>query len=178
MGAFIDLTDKTFGRLYVVEEAGRDKWKRATWLCKCECGNEVVVYSINLRSGHTQSCGCLNLEKVAERNKNNKYGYKHGLCGTKAYNNARCQKRNAMKLNQTPKNVNLTKIQLYYTICAYLNKPCEVPMWHVDHIQPLSKGGLHHEDNLQILTAEINLEKYNKYPLTKEEKVKYTGLKL
>lgn len=30
---------------------------------------------------------------------------------------------------------------------------------HVDHIHPLSKGGLHHEDNLQILPIGINMRK-------------------
>ena len=30
---------------------------------------------------------------------------------------------------------------------------------HVDHIKPLSKGGHHHPDNLQILTATDNLKK-------------------
>ena len=30
---------------------------------------------------------------------------------------------------------------------------------HVDHIIPLSKGGMHHPDNLQILTATENLKK-------------------
>ena len=34
--------------------------------------------------------------------------------------------------------------------------------YHVDHIIPLSKGGLHHPDNLQILTATDNLRKSSK----------------
>lgn len=29
------------------------------WVCQCECGNYTVVSSCHLRSGHTQSCGCL-----------------------------------------------------------------------------------------------------------------------
>lgn len=31
--------------------------------------------------------------------------------------------------------------------------------YHVDHIYPLAKGGLHHPDNLQVLPADINLKK-------------------
>jgi hypothetical protein len=34
--------------------------------------------------------------------------------------------------------------------------------YHVDHIQPLAKGGLHHPDNLQVLPADINLKKGTK----------------
>ena len=34
---------------------------------------------------------------------------------------------------------------------------------HVDHIKPLSKGGLHHPDNLQILTAHDNIVKSDTY---------------
>lgn len=30
---------------------------------------------------------------------------------------------------------------------------------HVDHIKPLAKGGLHHPDNLQVLTAQQNQRK-------------------
>lgn len=33
--------------------------QRATWLCRCTCGNETVVVGKNLRSGNTKSCGCL-----------------------------------------------------------------------------------------------------------------------
>lgn len=31
--------------------------------------------------------------------------------------------------------------------------------YHVDHICPLAKDGLHHPDNLQVLPADINLKK-------------------
>ena len=34
--------------------------------------------------------------------------------------------------------------------------------WHVDHIVPLSKGGLHTLNNLQVVPATWNLEKNNK----------------
>jgi hypothetical protein len=36
--------------------------------------------------------------------------------------------------------------------------------YEVDHIVPLSKGGLHHEDNLQYLTVSENRQKGNKLP--------------
>lgn len=35
--------------------------------------------------------------------------------------------------------------------------------YHVDHIKPLSKGGLHHPDNLQVLLGRENLRKGAKY---------------
>lgn len=62
MPRFIDLTGKKFGRLTVIEEAGRSKQKAVKWRCKCECGNETIVVSFSLRSGDTKSCGCLRRE--------------------------------------------------------------------------------------------------------------------
>lgn len=73
-----DLTGKTFGRLFVIgRDLKRDKIdnhngkKGVHWLCKCSCGNEklVSVTGYQLKSGHTQSCGCYASEKIAERNK-------------------------------------------------------------------------------------------------------------
>ena len=57
----IDLTDCVFGRLTVVKfDVSRKygKISRRFWLCRCECGNTVSVWSGNLQSGNSKSCGC------------------------------------------------------------------------------------------------------------------------
>ena len=61
MGKIIDLTGERFGRLLVIAFAGQQK-SYALWECKCDCDNVVVVFSSNLRSGFTKSCGCLRRE--------------------------------------------------------------------------------------------------------------------
>lgn len=53
----IDITGRKFGRLTVKEYAGKNNAGRVLWRCQCDCGNEVIVASANLRNGHTQSCG-------------------------------------------------------------------------------------------------------------------------
>ena len=50
--------------------------------------------------------------------------------------------------------------------------------YHTDHIHPLSKGGLDHPDNLQILHKTLNLQKGSKWPLTPEEQIKYKGYRI
>lgn len=37
------------------------------WLCRCECGREVVVARKELRNGDTRSCGCLRIDRNVER---------------------------------------------------------------------------------------------------------------
>lgn len=61
----IDLTDMTFDRLTVIERVPRPAYnahKGAWWLCRCECGKEVVVPGSSLRRKRTRSCGCLQAE--------------------------------------------------------------------------------------------------------------------
>ena len=48
-----------------------------------------------------------------------------------------------------------------YKECGIITLDAGVPH-HVDHIVPISKGGKHHPDNLQILTASENIAKSNK----------------
>jgi len=57
----IDLTGQHFGRLTVLERAGRIG-TNAAWRCRCECGKEIIVASNNLKRGMVQSCGCLQSE--------------------------------------------------------------------------------------------------------------------
>lgn len=60
MGKLIDLTNRTFGLLTVIKRVDDVRPGRPMWLCKCECGNTVVVSSTNLtKTNGTRSCGCL-----------------------------------------------------------------------------------------------------------------------
>ena len=58
MSVVRDLTGQRFGKLVVVERAGSDKYKHATWLCKCDCGQYTTVVMNNLVDGNIHSCGC------------------------------------------------------------------------------------------------------------------------
>ncbi len=68
MARKIDLAGRKFGRLMVLYDTGERKNGKVIWHCKCDCGNEVDVKSVNLISGYTTSCGCYNRERVAEAN--------------------------------------------------------------------------------------------------------------
>lgn len=55
------LIGKRFGRLEVIAFSGV-AGRNSTWLCRCDCGNEVVLKDHKLVTGHTKSCGCLQSE--------------------------------------------------------------------------------------------------------------------
>lgn len=60
----------------------------------------------------------------------------------------------AKKRNQTPPWADLAAIKLFYMNC---------PLgYEVDHIMPISKGGLHSLENLQYLTISENRKKWCK----------------
>jgi hypothetical protein len=54
----IDITGRTFGRLTVIGNGGRDRWGKRLWHCRCSCGGETLATARNLKIGHTKSCGC------------------------------------------------------------------------------------------------------------------------
>jgi len=68
----------------------------------------------------------------------------------------RCRMRDAFD-----ETANQQKINEIYCEAKKLTEETGIP-YEVDHIIPISKGGKHHEVNLQILTAIENRKKHNK----------------
>ena len=81
----IDLTGQVFGRLTVLQRA-KTVNKRTMWTCKCECGNEITAEAYNLKTGHTQSCGCFQKEATSAASKT------HGKKHTRLYRIWNCMK--------------------------------------------------------------------------------------
>jgi hypothetical protein len=63
----IDLTGQKFGRLTAAHRGANTKAGKATWVCTCECGGTKTVISGDLKSGRTQSCGCLYKTAAAKK---------------------------------------------------------------------------------------------------------------
>ncbi len=158
---------------------------------KCEVEKDIEEFSWdNKAKGYRQSwCkSCMNeykkqwyqdnkdycdeySKKYKEKNKSNVDKYqkeyqkqwdKQHLIDNRDKVYAKNARRRAQKLNQTPANASMSEIQKFYSICCYMNSISVNCKWHVDHIYPLSKGGLHHQDNLRILDAIANIRKSNK----------------
>ena len=72
-------------------------------------------------------------------------------------------KRRAAVRNQTPEltQEQVERILTIYEECSRISAETGIPH-EVDHIIPICRGGLHHPDNLQILTMEENRKKGGK----------------
>lgn len=84
MPNFIDHTGQRFGDLTVVSlysRCSRKENRQTRWLCKCDCGKEVVVQNGNLVTGNTKSCGCLRFKSQGAYvpNKNRVYNSWHAM---------------------------------------------------------------------------------------------------
>lgn len=78
---FTDLTGRRFGMTTVLKRVPKPehlKKEGVYWLCKCDCGNEHIVPTCNLTSGHTQNCGCVRRKQTSERCLIDLTGHKYG----------------------------------------------------------------------------------------------------
>ena len=61
MSRFKDLTGKKFNMLTVLNLSPTRHQRAAMWECLCDCGEKTLVKGSKIISGHTKSCGCLNI---------------------------------------------------------------------------------------------------------------------
>ena len=84
--------------LLVLGKNSHNKWSQQLWDCICNCGNKTIVLTRDLKTGHTKSCGCLQIKHCIEQSKKN---ITHNMTKTKFYKiwdgmTRRCNKKDNM----------------------------------------------------------------------------------
>jgi 5-methylcytosine-specific restriction endonuclease McrA len=97
------------------------------------------------------------IQKVGEYRKNNR-----DLCNL--WKSAR-RAREASGVGSVPANIVSVLMNLQRCSCAACKVDISKIEYHIDHIVPLSKGGLHDKSNLQLLCKKCNLTKSAKHPI-------------
>ena len=175
----IDITGQRFGRLTAIKLIPKEErtWsnKERAWLCKCDCGNEIIVRQRSLRSARmTKSCGCLRKidaflatttvkdlteEYLLKFNDFDKFLFIHRSI-THTINLINIDISNCKEYieyfyyqNQFNKLYSFWKKQERLNVFYDWAKPS------IDHIIPKAKGGTNELNNLQFLTTFENLSK-------------------
>lgn len=72
-----DLTGQVFNYLTVIKKTNKRIRGNVIWKCRCKCGNEKEVTSVDLKHNRVMSCGCYNKELVSN-NFNDLLGKQYG----------------------------------------------------------------------------------------------------
>jgi len=80
----LDITGQKFGRLTAVRFSYRNKIDGECWEFLCECGNKHIARKRVIVSGHTKSCGCINLKHGMSRRITKRTRFYRTWCGVKS----------------------------------------------------------------------------------------------
>lgn len=58
-----DITGMRSGRLVAVEPSDQRRRSSVLWLCRCDCGGEILAEPYKIRNKVISSCGCIRTEK-------------------------------------------------------------------------------------------------------------------
>ena len=176
----IDITGQRFGKLVAIKLIPREErtWsnKERAWLCKCDCGNEVIVRQRNLLSSRmTRSCGCLRKKeafKATNMIKNlddefldsfddfDKFLFIHRTIRTAIGNFSSLEKDKYKELiNYFYNQKQFNDIYKFWLSQEKTNTFYDWAKPSIDHIIPKTKGGTNDLNNLQYLTVYENLNK-------------------
>jgi len=62
------MTGQRIGHITVLERSA-NKRRDSMWICRCDCGQQLLVTGAHLRDGSTTSCGCLKRSRIENLNK-------------------------------------------------------------------------------------------------------------
>ncbi len=170
---FMDLTGQRFGRLTAVRRVGKTANCQSLWACRCDCDPQVekTINASCLRSGGTQSCGCLQRETAGLHSRT------HGLSGTPVFNMFNGAKTRAKRKN-LPFSITLDDIVIP-DVCPLLGVELitSAGKWSpnsptLDRVKP-ALGYV--PGNIQVISARANLSK-NDLSFEEFEKI-YKGWK-
>lgn len=78
-----DIVGNRYGNLVVVRDGGNKRSSSGLsihhWVCRCDCGKEILVSTSNLNSGHTTKCKKCGIKVSSEKRKT------HGQANTRLY---------------------------------------------------------------------------------------------
>lgn len=109
-----NLIGQKFNSLTVIARGNNTKSGKATWICKCDCGNikKKSVLGYDLKIGKVTTCGCAYKISNKERNKT------HGMTHTRLWNIWQGMRRRCLKGNKHEKSY----FQKGITVCEEWEK--------------------------------------------------------
>ncbi len=148
-----NLSGKVFGKLTAIEVVGKIRTDRL-WRCVCKCGVEKIVNQSTLNAGRVISCGCARLDSKV-----------YMLADVRNRLRAHCHTRRARQL-KVGGSFTAAQITAMYAAQGGFCKCCRKELngeFHRDHIKPLSRGGSNDISNIQLLCAQCNYVKNDRW---------------